>query len=157
MVFAIYFFVSWLTTFIFVLMPKKLSFIENSFIYLFTLVISMNWSWFVYQEWGLIKLTTKPMFYTAFIINRSIAVPLIIVITMNLILFSPSVGRTILYLVASASLLLLLASGGIYFHITKYLQWNAALDFTYFLILNSIGYLCVRFLRFMEKKEVHGH
>lgn len=154
MVFAIYFFVSWIITFIFVLMPKNLSFMQNSFVFLLTLIISMNWSWIIYEELKLIKLSTNPMDYTSFLINRSIAVPLIVVITMNLLKKSKSFNRFILVLFSSTSFLSLLALGGIYFRVTKYMNWNFAFDFIYFLLLNIVAYLFLIGVNVMENKEV---
>ena len=154
MVFAIYFFVSWIITIIFVIMPKKLTFMQNSFVFLLILIISMNWSWIIYEELKLIKLSTNAMDYTSFLINRSIAVPLIVVITMNLLKISTSLNRFILVLLTSTSFLSLLALGGIYFRVTKYMNWNFALDFIYFFLLNIVAYLFLIGVNVMQNKEV---
>lgn len=153
MAFAVYFFVSWLITIIFVNMPKRLSFIQNSFVFLFIFMISMNWSWIIYDELKLIKLSTQAMEYTSFLINRSIAVPVIVVITMNLIKLSRSLGHSMLFIIISTSFLSLLALGGIYFHVTEYVNWNLALDFIYFLILNIIGYILLKLVNNKEVRE----
>ncbi|UGB28743.1 hypothetical protein [Metabacillus sp. B2-18] len=154
MAFAFYFFVSWLITFIFVIMPKKLSFMQNSFVFLLILMISINWSWIIYEELKFIKLSTEVMDYTAFIINRSIVIPLTIVITMNLLKISKSFRRSIVVLVLSTSFLSLLALGGMYFNVTKYMNWNFAFDIIYFLLLNIFGYLILIGVNAMEHKEV---
>ncbi|MFV2046119.1 hypothetical protein ACEWK1_01970 [Metabacillus sp. YM-086] len=101
----------------------------------------------------LIKLSTNPMDYTSFLINRSIAVPLIVVITMNLLKKSKSFNRFILVLFSSTSFLSLLALGGIYFHVTKYMNWNFAFDFIYFFLLNIVAYLYLIGVNVMENKE----
>lgn len=156
MVFAISFFVSWITVFIFVIMPKKLSFMQNSFVILLTLIINMNWSWIIYQELNLIKLSTQVMDYTSFLINRTIAVPFIVVITMNFLKISRSFSQFILVLVFSTSFLTLLSLGGVYFNVIEYIHWNFALDFFYFLILNIVSYLFLLFVNLMENKEVRS-
>jgi hypothetical protein len=141
---------------IFVIMPKKLSFMQNSFVFLLTLIISMNWSWIIYQELNLIKQSTDALKYTSFLINRSIAVPLIVVITMNLLKVTRSLSQSILILVGSASFLTLLALIGIYFHVTEYVHWDFAFDFLYFLILNIVGYFFLIGVNLMENKEVRS-
>lgn len=154
MVLALYFFVSWVTTIGFIVMPKRLSFIQNTFIYLITMIISLNWYWVIYQELKLIKLSENPVDYTSFLINRSIAVPLLVVITVNMLKTYKSMGYSILILTLSASILSLLAFGGIYFNITEYIHWNYAFDFLYFLFLNIIGYLFLNLVKFLQYKEV---
>lgn len=154
MVLALYFFVSWVTAIIFIVMRKKLSFMQNTYVYLITMIISMNWSWVIYQELKLIKLTEDPIDYTSFLINRSIAVPIVVVITVNLLKTYKSRGRSILILILSTAILSVLAFGGIYFKITEYIHWNYAFDILYFLFLNLIGYFFLNFVKFLQYKEV---
>lgn len=153
MVFAVYFFVSWIITIIFVIMPKRLSFIQNSFVFLLILIISMNWSWIIYQELKLIKLSNQAIEYTSFLIDRSIAIPIIVVITMNLLKTSKSLGQSLLILIFSTLFLWILALGGIYFHVTEYINWHFAFDFIYFLLLNIVAYLSLILVNLMENKE----
>lgn len=135
-------------------MPKRLSFMQNSFVYLLTLMISINWSWIIYEELEFIKLSTQVMENTSFMINRSIAVPLTVVISINFLKISRTLRQFIFVLLLSTSFLSLLALGGIYFNVTKYINWNFAFDFIYFFFLNIIGYLFLIGVNVMENKEV---
>lgn len=155
MVFALYFFVAWTGIIVFWKMPKSLSFMENSIVFLLTLIISMNWSWIIYQELKFIKLSSEAIDYTSFLINRSIAIPCIIVITVNLIKLSDSLSRSILVTVLSTIFLSVLALGGIYFKVTKYIHWNFAFDILYFLLLNIVGFLFFKFFNTIGNKEVN--
>ena len=154
MVFAVYFLITWAVIIIFSKMPKKLSFMQNTFVFLLVLIISMNWSWIIYEELKLVKLSTELMNYTSFLINRSIAVPLIVVITINLIKLSSSLTKSIIMTLLSTFLLTLLAIGGIYFKVTEYIHWNLAYDIFYFLMLNIISVVILSVFNIIGSKEV---
>lgn len=154
MVLALYFFVSWVVSIIFLKMPKSLSFMQNSFVFLVILIISMNWSWIIYQELTFIRLSSDAINFTSFLINRSIAVPCIIAITVNLIHLSKSLVQSLLFTLASTIFLSLSALGGIYFKVTEYVHWHFVYDVFYFLLLNIVGYILFKLFYILGHKEV---
>ncbi|MEW9110560.1 MAG: hypothetical protein AB2374_14505 [Cytobacillus gottheilii] len=154
MVLALYFLVSWLAVAVFVLMHKRLSFIQNSFIVLVILIISVNWSWVIYQELKLIKVSTDPFNNVAFMINRSIAVPFIVTIAMNILQGVQSFSHYIIVFASSIFILSILAFGGIYFKVTEYINWYFSFDMLYFLMLNLIGFFVCKMVHKTESREV---
>lgn len=152
--FAIIFFASWLITALFVVMKKKLSFIENSFVILFALIISINWSWFIYEEWKLVEISSQPLNHTAFLISRSITIPLIIVTTMNLLDAASSAVKSFMIILFSVFILALLVVISNYFNITNAIRWNFIYDILYLISLNLITYFFLFYFRKLSQIEV---
>ncbi|WP_255286483.1 MULTISPECIES: hypothetical protein [unclassified Bacillus (in: firmicutes)] len=151
--FAFYFFVSWLITVIFTLMKKRLSFIENSFVYLLILIISINFSWIISAELRLVTLSMHPLDYTAFMIHRSIGIPFIHVVTLNLIKGVNSIGKSLLIAVCSIVILVMLVKLGAVLDITHRVKWNIINDFIYFAFLQLIAFYSLKFFRKSNQSE----
>lgn len=152
--FAIIFFASWLITALFAVMKKKLSFIENSFVILFALIISINWSWFIYEEWKLVEISSQPLNHTAFLISRSITIPLIIVTTMNLLDAASSAVKSFMIILFSVFILALLVVISNYFNITNAIRWNFIYDILYLISLNLMTYFFLFYFRKLSQIEV---
>ncbi|HYK73133.1 MAG TPA: hypothetical protein VEV44_08430, partial [Pseudoneobacillus sp.] len=83
--FVVYFFVAWLVISIFTIIKKRLSIVENTLVFLIILILSINFSWIVNEELKLVTISKKGLDYTAFLLNRSIIIPIMIVIHVNLL------------------------------------------------------------------------
>ena len=151
--FAFYFFVSWLITVIFTFMKKSLSYIENSFVYLLVLIISINFSWIISAELKLVTLSTHPLDYTAFMIHRSIGIPFILVVTLNFIKGVNSVGKSFLIAICSILILVILVKLGTNFEITNRAKWNIMYDFIYFALLQLIAFYSLKFFQKSKQSE----
>jgi len=156
MEFAFYFFISWLIVIIFAVMKKTLSLLENTFVYLLILIVSINWTWIIYEEMKLVELSKQVLDYTAFLINRSIAVPLIVVVALNIIRRVNSLGKRILTVLLSVALLVILAVIGRFSGITEYTNWNFDYDTLYFLSLHIVAYLALKVFQRTKRSEVMG-
>ncbi|MFS0880188.1 hypothetical protein [Metabacillus niabensis] len=154
--FATIFLVSWLITVIFFVMKKEFSFLENSFVILFVLIININWSWMIYEEWKLLEISAKPLNHTAFIITRSLTIPLIIATAMNYIRPANSFGKSLLIMLVSTFILVLLSILSRYFHITKPIKWNLLYDILYFFSLQLITYFFLNYFKQHKQTEVEG-
>jgi hypothetical protein len=153
--FVFYFFVSWLVTVLFTVMKKSLSFVENIFVFLIILIVSVNWSWIIFEEFKFLELSRQPLDYTAFLMNRSIGIPLIIVITLNAAVRSANVkGKAYLYVGLSTVILLGLKMIGNFLNITKLNNWNTLYDVLYFISLHLIAYFSLQMYRKLIKEEV---
>lgn len=75
MAFAIYFFIGWLTIICFFVQKKKYSIVENTVLILSVLIINLNWTWLVYEEFELITYSREPWDFVAYLIKRSIVIP----------------------------------------------------------------------------------
>ncbi|RSL30453.1 hypothetical protein D7Z54_26170 [Salibacterium salarium] len=150
MAFAVFFFAAWFISTAFILMPKKLSIIENTFVFIVILVVSINWGWIVYEGMELIKLTEQAMNYTAFLLLRSIIIPMILVTQLNLIHKSNSM----FVIIVSLIILLFFSSLSSIFNITDYVKWNLGYDAIYYLMLHVIAYSSLLLIRKVAKNEV---
>ncbi|MEY2191982.1 hypothetical protein AB7942_04485 [Neobacillus sp. BF23-41] len=81
---VVFFFLAWLVVSLFAVIKKKLTFAENSLIFLVILIVSINISWIVIEELKLIKRTQESLEYTAYLLNRSVITPFLILIQVNL-------------------------------------------------------------------------
>ncbi len=136
-------------------MKKSLSFVENIFVFLIILIVSVNWSWIIFEEFKFLELSRQPLDYTAFLMNRSIGIPLIIVITLNAAVRSANVkGKAYLYVGLSTVILLGLKMIGNFLNITKLNNWNTLYDVLYFISLHLIAYFSLQMYRKLIKEEV---
>jgi len=152
--FVFFFFVSWLVTVLFAVMKKSLSFVENLFVLSIILIVSVNWSWIIFEEFKFLEISRQPLDYIAFLINRSIGIPLIIVIMLNAVKFANSKGKVYLYVGLSTVTLIVLKMIGNYLNITKLNNWNTMYDVLYFLFLHLIAYFSLQMFRKLKKEEV---
>lgn len=145
--FAVFFFIIWLTSAIFFIMQKQLSIVENTFVYLIILIVNLNWIWIIFEELKFINITDVAIDYTAFVLNRSITIPLIFVLHLNFLQKSSTFARIVLTTAASLSILVFLTGLSTYFNITNYVKWNLGFDILYFLALHLIAFYTLQFLR----------
>lgn len=134
-------------------MKKSLSFVENLFVLSIILIVSVNWSWIIFEELKFLEVSRQPLDYTAFLINRSIGIPLIIVITLNAVRSASVIGKAYLYVGLSTVILLVLKMIGNFLNITKLNNWNTLYDVLYFLFLHLIAYISLQLFRKLKKEE----
>ncbi|UOR13357.1 hypothetical protein [Halobacillus amylolyticus] len=152
--FAVFFFVAWLITALFFVTQKKLSITENTFVFMFILVISINWTWIIYEGLKYIKITEQPMNYTAFLFFRSLIIPMLLVMQLNMIHKTKTFARSVLIAMVSIGILLLLTGLSLYFDLTKYVKWNIGYDILYFSALHLIAYYSHQIFRKITYREV---
>lgn len=152
--FAFFFFIAWLITVGFTVMKKRLTFLENSFVFFLLLIISINWSWIIYEELKLEKISTHPIDYTAFMINRSVTIPLMIVVTLNLVKSAKTKLTKTLLCISSILVLVFLIMMGSYFDLTQSIKWNIMYDILYFAILHLIALYSLKYFRTLKRNEV---
>ncbi|MFD2704985.1 hypothetical protein [Salibacterium lacus] len=150
MAFVLFFFAAWFITTTFLIMPKKISIIENTFVLMVILIININWGWIIYEGMERIELTEESMNYTAFLLLRSVIIPLILVTQLNLVHKS----NTIFVVLVSLIILLFFSSLTSILNIADYVKWNLGFDAIYYLLLHVIAYYSLLFIRKIAYKEV---
>ncbi|WP_404328930.1 hypothetical protein [Mesobacillus maritimus] len=112
--FAIFFLLTWLICAVFIVIKKQLSIIENTAVFLVILILNINFAWIVIEEFKFITITQSGIDYIPFLLNRSILMPLILLVYLNLLLRIDKTSYKTIYLtVASVTLML-----GLSFHRT---------------------------------------
>ncbi|AFC31447.1 hypothetical protein PM3016_4703 [Paenibacillus mucilaginosus 3016] len=152
--FAFFFFIAWLTVAAFGFMKKQLTLVENTVVLLLITVISINWSWIIFEELKLVVISREPVNYTAFLIHRSITVPLIVVITINLVKRMATNHRAWLMVVGAVLLQFVFVLLGRFFGISHSVHWNLTYDLVYFAVLQVIAHYFLKYYRHLGRRGV---
>lgn len=155
MAFTLFFFTSWLIVTLFTIIPKKLSLTENTFVFLMILVISINWTWVIYEEFKFIESTEIPMDYTAFLMFRTLIIPTLIITQLNVSLQAPSRTISLLTIGSSTTALLLFTYFSLQFEMIQYIDWNMTYDALYYLSLHGIAYSTQKLFKKIPANEVN--
>ncbi|KHF40609.1 hypothetical protein [Halalkalibacter okhensis] len=150
---TLFFLLAYLISSLFLVMKKKLNIIENSFSFLLFLIININFSWIVFEELKLVTVTDEIVNYTAFLLNRSLIIPLLLLVYINFFQTWKNTVRRIFLTICSLGIMLLLSGLSIFFDILTYVNWNLGYDVIYFSILHVIAYYTYRgFIKFAYRK-----
>jgi hypothetical protein len=152
--FVVFFFLAWLVVSSFVVIRKRLSIVENTVIFLVILIVSINFSWLMMEEFEFIKPTEKGFSYTAFLLNRSVITPLIMVILLNLLPWGKSAISKGLLVVYAVIVMLCVSNLSTFFKITEFSNWNYGYEALYFFVLALIAIGTSRIFRRFTRNEV---
>lgn len=133
---------------------KELSIVENTLIFLISLIVIINVSWISTEEMKMINLTKSSINYTAYIFNRSIILPLLLLVQLNILLKSKTFTKKVLIIFTSLMVMLGLSVLSTYFNLTNYIKWNLFYDGIYYLILQLIAYYSYRLFKKVNKNVV---
>jgi hypothetical protein len=153
--FSIFFLVAFLISATFVVMKKELSIVENTFVYMVILAISINASWIVDEELKLINVSEDSVKYAVFLLIRSVITPMILVVQLNMLQRFNTRVQTFLVTVVSLSTLVLLRGLSSYFDILHYSKWNHGFDVIYFALLQLIAFYSYKFIHKIGEREVN--
>lgn len=155
MAFSIFFFLAWLIISIFAVMRKRLSLVENTFVFLIILIVSINFSWIISDELKLITITKEKLPYTAYLLHRSIIIPVLLLIQLNISVARDSFGWKAI-IILSAVLLLTVANYLMTaLNIAAYTNWNFGFDAIYFFLLNLVALLAYSIIERASEKVVN--
>ncbi len=144
MSFVAIFFLSWLFVSIFAVIRKKLNILENTVIFLVILTLSINFSWIIIDEFQLITVTQKALPYLGFLLNRSIVLPIIMVILVNLVLKSKDTKHTIIITISCELLLLMISFLSSWIGITEFKRWNYLYEGLYYLFMILMAFTVLK-------------
>ncbi|WP_429311372.1 hypothetical protein [Paenibacillus mucilaginosus] len=133
-------------------MKKQLTLAENTVVLLLIMVISINWSWIIFEELKLVVISQEPVNYTAFLIHRSITVPLIVVIAINLVKRTSTIYRALLTIGLSVLLQFVFVLIGRFFGISRSVHWNLTYDLVYFAVLQVIAHYFLKYYRHLGRR-----
>lgn len=154
--FSIFFLLTWLFCAGFIVIKKQLSIIENTAVYLIILILNINFAWIVNEELKFVTVTKVGIDYVPFLLNRSILIPLILLVYLNLLLrIDKSSYKAVVLTVASVSIMLGLSFLTTFFKVTEYTKWTHGYDMIFFLLLHLIAFYTYRLFRQISNKVVH--
>lgn len=153
---AVFFFLSWLGISLFTVIHKELDIVENTFIFLVILIISIHFSWIINDEWRLITVQEKWLPYTVYLLNRSILIPILILLHLNLFIKNRSHAKKAIILISSVSILLIISFISTRLNIVEFNKWSFWLESIYYLCLNLIALFSFTLFH-KTSKEVARH
>ncbi len=141
---------------IFFVQKKKLSFLQNSIVFMVMVLIIRNYLTIMNMELNLIKTTENHILFVYFLIQREIIIPILTLIFVNTYLQTFSwKGKTFLF-IGIFSILYGINYLAIYFEIIKFVQWNffnsVIIDILYLIISLAVAKI-VLFLQHGESKK----
>ncbi|WP_442598764.1 hypothetical protein [Neobacillus sp. D3-1R] len=139
--FVVFFFVSWLFISIYSTIKKRLSIVENTFVFLIILIISINYSWIVIEELKFVSVSKNRLDYASFLLNRSINIPMLIIIHLNLLQWCKTLVMKTVVILSTVAILTGLSIFANHMNMSKYEHWNFAFDAIFFMFLSLIAIL----------------
>jgi hypothetical protein len=152
--FAIMFFLAWLVTGIFVVLHKELSIVENTFVFLISLIVIINFSWIIIEEVKLIHHTKISINYVAYLLERSIVIPMLLLVQLNIIIRSNGLAKRILIILCTLIIMLGVSYISTSFNILVYKKWNFLYDLIYYLLLQIIAFYSYKLMKKVSKNVV---
>lgn len=151
--FSFFVFLSFLSITLFVTMRKSLSIVENTFVYLLVLIININATWIINEELKLIDVTEETASYVGFLLERSLIIPILFVITFNY--FYRNITPRAIMITGFILLIftLLLGKFSNMLNIYHYRQWNLFYEALYILGLLLIIFVLHKGFRRLMRKE----
>jgi hypothetical protein len=104
---------------------------------------------------NLLTMTDHAVKYVAFLLSRSIILPMVIVVYLNVVKRAQTVTRFILITVASISVITGLTVLSSFFDIITYVRWNFVFDAIYFGILHLIAFYALKLFCKFTYREVN--
>lgn len=157
MSFVVFFFLSWLFISLFAVIRKTLSIIENTVIFLVILVISINFSWIIIDEYQLITVSQKALPYLAFLLNRSIVIPILMLLLVNLVLRSKDSKQKIIIGILCEFLLLMISFLSTLLGVTEFKRWNFLYEGLYFLFIIFIAFFILKAFQKLTMEVSNPH
>lgn len=153
--FVLLVFLAWLVLVLFTSLNKKLTFMENTFVYLSAMVIHINYTWIVYEELNVAHISQQILNNSAFLIHRSITLPITLAITLNLIRTGDSLGSKFIKVAVSVAFLVAAVMIARYFGIVDYKKWNIGYEIIYLFLLHLVVQFLLKYFGQLKTRGVN--
>lgn len=154
MEFVVFFFLTWLVISIQFVINKKIHLVESTFVFLIILIVSINFSWIIIDELFLIKVSKKMLPYLAYLLNRSIIIPILILIHLNLIIISKSPIMKYILWFSSVWIFIVISFLASNLDIIEFRKWTYWYEAIYYFCLNIIAFLAYKFIHNISRNVV---
>ncbi|MCM3092646.1 MULTISPECIES: hypothetical protein [unclassified Cytobacillus] len=136
-------------------MNKKLTFVENTFVYLAAMVIHINYTWIVYEELNEAHISQQILNNSAFLVHRSITLPITIAITFNLLRTADSLGSKFIKIAVSVAFLASAVMIARYFEIVEFKKWKIVYEIIYLFLLHFAMLYLLKYFRQLKTRGVN--
>ncbi|MDQ0351616.1 hypothetical protein J2R98_001433 [Alkalibacillus filiformis] len=142
---VVYFTLAWLLIGCYIVINNKMNLMESTVVFLVTIVVSINVSWILIEEMELIQVTEEPQEYIAYLLNRSIIAPFIVMLGLALMLKSEGTLTKVFLFITTVLFLTVVNYSLTYFRVFEFTNWNFVYDLIYFSGLMFISILSYKF------------
>ncbi|QOR64765.1 hypothetical protein IM538_12940 [Cytobacillus suaedae] len=155
MALAVYVIITWLVILCFTLLPKKLSFIENSFVFLIMSIIIKNSFTIVGLNLKWIESNKEPEIFLAYFLYRTIIYPFALLFLVNIVNTSNRSLPKYLTTISVIFFIFLVEILGEKLNIYTYNEWNNWYSITEIILFAYLSFLATKFIRYFSQRKYH--
>lgn len=145
--FVVAFVATWFAVFIFYGMNKRLSVAENAFVFLVTMILGINSTWIIGEEFRWIVTTKEGVLYSGVLIYRIVLFPMVFVIVMNAVYMLRGLVGKLLSGVTALISLAVLNMAFLSYGMIRYAKWNLFCESMVTALLLLLVYALLRMFR----------
>ncbi|MFC0560414.1 hypothetical protein [Halalkalibacter alkalisediminis] len=153
MVLSIYIMITWFTITSFALYARKLSILENLFIYIIVSMIVINKATLVSLNFGYVEITKDTVLYLCHLLSRNVVIPLTLLLFCNIFYIAKKQIIKYASIFITLTLLISLEYLAIYFGIYTYKNWSPFIELLSLLLYILLTLLCAKWFRKRLKKD----
>lgn len=155
MALAVYVIITWFVILCFTLLPRKLTFIENSFIFLIMSIIIKNSFTIVGLNLKWIESNKEPEVFLAYFLYRTIIYPFALLFLVNIAFTSNRSLAKVLTTISVISFIFLVEILGEKLNIYTYNEWNNWYSITEIVLFSLITFGVTKFIRYINQRKYH--
>lgn len=118
------------------------------------MIFSINFSWIFIEEYHFMELTKNGMKYTAYLLVRSVLLPMLLIIYLNFLQKVHKRQTIILLTAASIGIMVGVTYLSTFFNFLEYRRWNHAYDAVYFLLLHLLAVSSFKLIKKVSESAV---
>ncbi|MCR2803979.1 hypothetical protein [Paenibacillus soyae] len=145
--FVVAFVAAWFALFIFYGMNKRLSIVENAFVFLASMALGIHLSWFIVEEFKWIEMTKDGLSYAGVLLYRIVLFPMVFVLVMNAVYKLRGIAGQLLSGVTALASLAVLNMAFVAYDMIRYTKWNLFYETLVTALLLLIVYVLLRGFR----------
>ncbi|MEQ6378615.1 hypothetical protein RZN25_17555 [Bacillaceae bacterium S4-13-56] len=142
----------WLTIFCFSLLPKKLSLLENSFVFFVLSVVIMNSFTIASLNLKWIESNKETEMFLVYILYRAIIYPVALLFLTNLIFMYETFSTKLVGAILVPIFILLVEISGEKLNVYTYKQWNNWYSITEIILFSLFTLLITKFIRSLKQR-----
>jgi len=147
---------AWVTLMLFYALNKRLTVLENTFVYLLAMTLGIHAMWVISEELRLMTNTKDGLLYAGLILYRLVILPMAIVLMANGVARARTTAGAFLSIGAALGGLLVLRAIMQMYEVITYNQWNFYYDALLFMLLQAACLGALKLYRALMRREVNA-
>jgi len=154
--FVILFTAAWVTVILFYALDKRLTILENTFVYLLAMTLGIHAMWIISEELRLMTNTKDGLLYAGLILYRLVILPMTFVLMANGVARARTIAGAFLSIGAALGGLLVLRVIMQMYEVINYNHWNIYLDAMLFMLMQAACLGALKLYRALLRREVNA-